>query len=352
VESLRAFAESWREGTSRSQWGILFGLCALVLVCLGVSFAADGFPLTGFLFWWFVGLLLLRFRQLLILAVVIGASGITSLVHLGDMNAMRWIAIVMFFCTLLLAIYTASRQLTGLPGTLSSALLLGLRNRLNAQGKVPALPAGWRCETAMASAHSAGYAGDFMVVDLQEEELTMVLVDVVGKGLRAAPSALMLAGAFGGMVGRLCPEDLLRAANAFLLRQESEDAFATAVCVSVDLGTGEYSVISAGHPPAFRYRADEPRWVMDSSRGLALGVLADPELEVSTGVLGRGEALMFYTDGVVESRGTDIEDGIAWLQDAAAQALARGFNGAARRVIARVPQGDDDRALLILSRPE
>jgi hypothetical protein len=59
---------------------------------------------------------------------------------------------------------------------------------------------------------------------------------------------------------------------------------------------------------------------------------------------------MFYTDGVVESRFTHLDEGVAWLQRAAAQAITVGFDGAADRILEKVSLGDDDRAVLILER--
>ena len=57
----------------------------------------------------------------------------------------------------------------------------------------------------MVAAYGVGYAGDFMVVDLDDDaqRLDLVLVDVVGKGMAAAPSSLLFAGALGGLVGTL-----------------------------------------------------------------------------------------------------------------------------------------------------
>ena len=59
---------------------------------------------------------------------------------------------------------------------------------------------------------------------------------------------------------------------------------------------------------------------------------------------------MFYTDGVVESRSADIDEGIAWLRDAARTAVLGDWDGAAARLIAQVDRGDDDRAVLIVRR--
>jgi serine phosphatase RsbU (regulator of sigma subunit) len=146
------------------------------------------------------------------------------------------------------------------------------------------------------------------------------------------------------------PDQLFSAANGFLLRQHDDEAFATAVHLLVDLVDGTYQITSAGHPPALRWDAPSGEWVVDNARGTALGVLPDPELHSSQGKLFAGEALLFYTDGVVEDRSSTIDAGIAWLQRAARDAIGPGFAGAARRIIDQVDSGDDDRAVLILSR--
>ena len=234
-------------------------------------------------------------------------------------------------------------------------LLSGLRARLQEQSQVPRLPPDWHCESAMLAAHGYEYGGDFFVADLVTHEtgglgLQMVLVDVCGKGSTAVPDAVQFAGALGGLVVAVAPEDLLAAANEFLVRQPSDEAFATAVQVIVDFATGRYSVRSAGHPPVLHWRMDLGEWVVDNARGTALGVVEHPELHVSEGVLDRGEALLFYTDGMVESRGTDIDDGIAWLRAVARTAVADGFADAPDRILRQVERGDDDRAVLILGR--
>jgi hypothetical protein len=142
----------------------------------------------------------------------------------------------------------------------------------------------------------------------------------------------------------------MRAATAFLLRQDSEEAWATAVHLLVDLETGYYVVTSAGHLPALRWEREQCSWTLDGASGMALGVTPEADFESSSGQLSPGEALMFYTDGVVEARGRDLNDGIEWLRDAARQALRLGFDGAPRRILRHVPRGFDDRAVLIIER--
>ena len=107
---------------------------------------------------------------------------------------------------------------------------------------------------------------------------------------------------------------------------------------------------AAGHPPALRWDSAAREWAVDNARGTALGIDPRPELQASTGTLAPGDALLFYTDGVVESRTSDLDTGIEWLRRTARDAMAGGLDGAARRIIRTVERGDDDRAVLILGR--
>ena len=327
---------------------------SVLLVGVGVSFlvswnAYQWMPLTAYFVWLLAGMLVLRFKPLTLLVAVTSVAAIVAMRHDGPIDGARVTALVTLALSVALILYQSSRQRSGLPVTLSEAMLAELRDRLQAQGVMPALPSGWEAQSAMLSSHGVGYAGDFFVADLVDDKrLEMVLVDVCGKGVAVGPQSLQFAGALGGLLGALPPRELFDAANNFLLRQHSDESFATAVHVVMDLEDGRYTITSAGHPPALRWDAAE--WVVDNARGMALGIMPDPELHQSEGVLPPSGALLFYTDGVVESRTTDLDVGIAWLQRAAREAVARGFPGAARRIIKQVRRGDDDRAVLILSR--
>lgn len=344
----------WRSGTSQSQVLALVLLLAGVAVSFVVSVLDyEVMPLTTYFVWLLLGMLLLRFRPLVVLTVAASAAAVGSvLVSDVSFNGARVSALASLAVSVAIILYQSSRQRSGLPAALGEAMLADLRELQEAQGTVPPLPDGWLSQSAMRSAHGVGYAGDFLVADLSPDgrRLEMVLVDVCGNGVKASPRALQFAGALGGMIGALPPRQLLNAANDFLLRQHSDETFATAVHVVVDLPTGEYGIFSAGHPPALRWDAGRREWSVDNARGTALGIAPDPELHLSAGLLRTGDALLFYTDGVVESREADLDAGIDWLRGVARQAMSGGIDGTPRRIIRQVDRGDDDRAVLILGR--
>ncbi|MDH2415728.1 PP2C family protein-serine/threonine phosphatase [Nocardioides sp. CER19] len=347
-------ARRWRTGSARSQRQVLGVLLVGLLGCLLVSwFAYEWLPMGAFFLWPLLGLTLLRFRPLSVLTGATVVAVLVAYVHNGgQMRRLGVVDVIVGGLAIGIMLWQSSRQRSGLPVGLSEAVLAKLRDRLQQQGRVPVLPSGWRCQSAMIAAAGTGYAGDFLVADLRDGHvLEVVLVDVCGKGTAVGPQALQFAGALGGLIGALPPERLMRAANAFLMRQHSDDTFSTAVHLLVDLADGSYRVTSAGHPPALRWQAAKEEWVIDNARGTALGVVEKPQFHASSGVLDPGDALMFYTDGVIERRRSDIDAGIAWLRGVAERdVLSHGFDGAPGRILARVDDGDDDRAVLILSR--
>ena len=345
--------QGWRTGSRGSQASLLVLLLGLVALAVAVGFLAEVVvPVSLWFLFLMVGTMLLRFVPLLVLVAVLAGVAVWTSVETSFATASRTSALMIFGVGISLAVWQSSKQRSGLPMALSEAVLSQLRDRLQRQGVVPPLPNGWRSQSATITANGPSYAGDFLVADLRDGRwLEMALVDVCGKGTSVGPQALQFAGALGGLIGALPPAELMSAANMFLLRQESEESLATAVHIKVDLVTGDYTITSAGHPPALHWHLDERGWSIDNARGMALGVIAEADFTPSRGRLRPGEALMFYTDGVIETTDRDLDDGIDWLRQEALQAVdARGFTGLPRRVLKKVPRGDDDRAMLVLER--
>jgi hypothetical protein len=346
----------WRTGTTEGQLlvlSVLIGLASAIALSSLLSYSA--FPAATFVIPILLGSLALRYRPLLALvlfSVICVAATVTKETMEAGLTSGRISTLIVMAIVVAIVLFDSSRRRSGLPGPLGEAMLVDLRDRLQAQGVVPPLPAGWTSQSAMLSAGGVKFAGDFLVANLSDDEsqLEMVLVDVCGKGVTAGTQSLHFAGALGGLIGALPPLGLFSAGNNFLLRQNWDDGFATAVHVLINLRTGGYSIINAGHPPALRWDAAAGEWVIDGARGTALGITKHAEFHRTTGELTPGDALMFYTDGVVESRVKEFTVGIEWLRGVAAQIVSTGFDQAPRRILAQVESGDDDRAVLILHR--
>jgi hypothetical protein len=247
---------------------------------------------------------------------------------------------------------SASRERVGMPGLRGEAMLLELRDKLREQGELPPLPPGWGADLVLESAGGASFGGDFLVSSLNEGRvLEVALIDVSGKGLGAGTRALLLSGAFGGLLGAVPPERFLREANRYLIRQGWDEGFATAVHIVVDVVTGDYRIETAGHPPVVHFDAGSGQWRISELSGVALGLLAEPDYDVERGRLRPGDALLFYTDGVVELRGRDLSLGIDRLLGEAERLVPRTFTGGARRLMDAMRSGSgDDRALVVLWR--
>ena len=153
------------------------------------------------------------------------------------------------------------------------------------------------------------------------------------------------------MLGSKSAEEDLAAANAYLVRQDWDEGFATAVHLNLDLESGHFAISSAGHPPAAHFDAGSGRWALVEGNGPALGLVDGAQYEGTPGRLGPGDALLLYTDGLVEIPGRDLSVGIDKLLGEAERLIPRGFDGGAELLVNRVSEGSsDDRGLVLLWR--
>ncbi|MET9691795.1 PP2C family protein-serine/threonine phosphatase [Streptomyces sp. NPDC006514] len=245
------------------------------------------------------------------------------------------------------------RSRVGVPWRRGGTMLFDLRERIRVQSKLPALPRGWHREMALRPAGGQSFSGDFVVAARTNggRTLEIVLTDVSGKGMEAGSRALLLSGAFGGLLGALPAHGFLPAANGYLLRQDWDEGFATSIHLVLDLETGDYELLSAGHLPALQLSAGTGRWQEKSGEGPLLGVYDGAEFIPARGNLRRGDVLMLFTDGLVETSDREISEGMDRLTGEADRYVAAGWDGAAWHLIEKVAKDvNDDRALLLIRR--
>jgi hypothetical protein len=333
------------------------GFALLVLLVAGVTLAGitvstSFFPPSFLAVPLLFGGLLLTTRPMRALAAVVVLAVVVDVIELG-WDEVRAGALTMLTITGLVAYeYSRSREETGLGGLSGDAVLVELRNRLEQQGQIPALPAGWEAEVVVEPAGGVPFAGDFVVsARVDKHRFETALVDVSGKGVEAGTRSLLLSGAMGGLLGSNDPKEFLSSANAYLVRQEWDEGFATAVHVVLDLDTGAVEIGSAGHLPVAHFDAGSGRWTLLNAAGPALGLLRQARYESKSGRIRPGDALLLYTDGLVEVPGRDLDRGIDKLLGEAEQLVPRGFRGGGRVLLDRVTEhGLDDRGLVLIWR--
>jgi len=242
------------------------------------------------------------------------------------------------------------RSRLGVAGVTGESMLVDLRDRIQSQGTLPVLPEGWYAESALRSAGGTPFAGDFVVASRTGDRLDLAVVDVSGKGAQAGARSLLLSGAFGGLIAGLGPAEFLPAANDYLLRQGWEEGFATAIHLSLDLGSGVFELRTAGHPPGVQLMAGSGKWVVHETEGPLLGIFEDAQFDCAHGSLKAGDAMLLYTDGLVETPDRDIFLGIDRLVGQSERMLRQGFEDGAKRLIDRLGSTNDDRALLLIHR--
>ena len=258
--------------------------------------------------------------------------------------------IIIFGLGFLVLLSSFRRSRLGVAGIQGEQMFVDLRDRILRQGGIPALPDDWYAAAELRSAGGTPFAGDFVVTSRVGERLDVAVVDVSGKGQGAGTRALLLSGAIGGLLSAVPPSGFLAAANTFLLQQDWDEGFASAIHLSLDLGTGRYDLRSAGHPPAAVRHAGSGRWEVVETEGPVLGLIDGATFAARSGVMRRGDALLLYTDGMVETRTRDIGSGIDKMLGQAERLLRGEFEGGATRLIDSLGSRNDDRALLLVHR--
>jgi len=326
---------------------LTLAVTALVLIWPGTA------PMTVLIVPLLLGSLLLGPRQLPWFVVFVMVMLMLAITRQELISPRIVLAIAVLYLLCFIVLLTSFRRSRlGVAGVQGESMLVDLRDRILSQGTIPPLPESWVAEVALRSAGGTPFAGDFVVSvgPRGSDRLEIAVVDVSGKGEQAGTRALLLSGAFGGLLGALPAADFLPAANDFLWRQDWAEGFATAAHLSLDLVSGAFEVRTAGHPPAAQLDAGSGRWTLHEGDGPVLGLIEDAEFATVQGVLRPGDALLLYTDGMVETPRRDIGLGIDRMLGQAESLLRGEFEGGADRLVDSLGSRNDDRALVLVHR--
>ncbi|NEA29332.1 PP2C family protein-serine/threonine phosphatase, partial [Actinomadura bangladeshensis] len=200
----------------------------------------------------------------------------------------------------------------------------------------------------------SGVGGDWYdVVPLPGDKVAVVIGDSVGHGVTAAAAMGQLRVAAHTLAScEFPPAEVLRRLDSIAQGLDAAQ-FATCLCMVCDPATLRCELACAGHPPPLLALPDGTARRFAFPHGLPLGV-SDPAhpaaYEQAAAEIPPGATLAFYTDGLVESRMRNIDEGIARLASALVASQAGSLEETADGVLALLgdQQGHDDIALLLI----
>lgn len=150
--------------------------------------------------------------------------------------------------------------------------------------------------------------GDFYdILQLSTGELAGFLADVSGKGISAALMSSLVQGALDmEFQSASDPAEVLNRVNRLLYQKSPDDRFVTVFLFILDhQGIGKF--VSAGHNPAFLYRARTAEIEELRCSGLVLGAFDFATYESCPLQLGSGDVLVIYSDGLTDAENLDGE---------------------------------------------
>lgn len=197
------------------------------------------------------------------------------------------------------------------------------------------------------SAPTGGDLYDWLV--LPNGDLHVAIVDVMGKGVEATKHALIITHALRLLAVQDCPlGEIVKRADG-LVSAQHPDLVATVLVARYNPDAGTMRLAGAGHPPPLLVSNGTAEEV--AAPGIPIGWPGAGSHAVVDLELGRGDTVIFYTDGLIEAT-KDILAGLEALSHFAVETASYPARARARVLVERALTGADrhDDSLAIVLR--
>lgn len=181
-------------------------------------------------------------------------------------------------------------------------------------GTPPALPGLATASRYRPATQGAGVGGDwFDLIPLGADRVGVLIGDVMGRGLEAAAVMGQLRSAAHALAKTgMQPRQLMRALDTCVADLDVPDQLVTCCYLVIAPDAGTVTVCSAGHLPVLVAGAGDGVRSLAGPVNTPLGV-GDVLYEQSGSEIPPGATLVLYTDGLIETPGSDIEARIGEL---------------------------------------
>jgi serine phosphatase RsbU (regulator of sigma subunit) len=211
---------------------------------------------------------------------------------------------------------------------------------------------GWSVATYYSPAGDQEVGGDFYdVFPVAGGRIAAIVGDVMGRGLDAAASMAQVRSTIRAYaIEDPDPVSVFRRVDEYFEMLDLPQ-IVTAVYLLVEPGTGEVVIASAGHLPPLLIDVGG-NGALPTLGGTPFGVRGG-EWQALTVQLPRGAALVAITDGLVERRGEDIDEGVQRILQAAGREWQHDAQMLLNRIVSAAAAQrthDDDVTVLVLRR--
>ncbi len=150
--------------------------------------------------------------------------------------------------------------------------------------------------------------GDYYdVFQISETKTAFVIVDVSGHGASSALITTMAKTSFTNhSVQGFGIDEIVNAVNKDMYKVIGKiKDYLTAYYGILDLTTGEFEFINAGHSPALLYKSESNTIESLDAKGFFIGITNKLPFDKEKTVINENDRLFLFTDGIIESRNND-----------------------------------------------
>lgn len=171
----------------------------------------------------------------------------------------------------------------------------------------PPLISGYEFQGISFSCYEIG--GDYYdFIPRHDGKMLVALGDVSGKGTSASLLMSSLHAAIHAQVAAKTPiAEMVTSVNVYLAENTPANRFITLFVAELEIETGRFSFINAGHNPPLIARSDGSIELL-ASGGLPLGLMGFAQYETGHAHLGSGDVLFIYSDGVSEANNINEDE--------------------------------------------
>src|SRR5262247_2409973 len=194
---------------------------------------------------------------------------------------------------------------------------------------------------------------DFFFID--DDHLCFAIADVSGKGVPASLFMAVTKTLFKATAGNgRTPGEILARLNAEICRDNESCMFVTFFCAILNIHTGQVDYSNGGHNLPY-YLHHDGVGTLENIGGGALGTMEESPYTSGRMVLGPGEALLLYTDGVTEAMDSSktlysdqrLAQFLANNRGSSPRQMVSDLVSDVRRFAGAAPQSDDITALAL-----